>query len=296
MDIVYDSNLESLPLLCKGKVRDIYQLDERHIVLVATDRLSAFDVVFADAVPDKGRVLTSLSTFWFNKTANLITNHTTNQVATQAVPELQTKPLVAERSMVVRKVKPLPYEAIVRGYLYGSVWLEYQAHSCICGVRLPAGLAVGERLPQPVFTPSTKAAGGAHDLNVDFDWTITMVGQETAQRVRAAALALYSFCSGYAYQRGIIIADTKFEFGLDEQGAVVLIDEVLTPDSSRFWDLSQYQPGNPPVSFDKQFVRDYLEQLGWDKKPPPPDLPQEIIAKTCEKYRQIEQRLIDSRG
>lgn len=293
MDAVYDSNLKSLPLIYKGKVRDVYELDAHHLLFVATDRLSAFDVVFADAIPDKGRVLTSLSAFWFNKTADLVANHTTTKVASEVVPELKTQSALAERSMVVKKIKPLPFEAIVRGYLCGSGWVEYQTHGSVCGIQLPVGLGFAERLPQPIFTPSTKADIGEHDTNVDFNQMIATVGTETAHQVQKIAFSLYAFCSDYAQQRGIIIADTKFEFGLDDQGTLVLIDEILTPDSSRFWDLSQYQSGNNLASFDKQFVRDYLEQLGWDKKPPPPNLPSDVIAKTSEKYQQIEKWLID---
>ena len=293
MDAVYDSDLESVLPLYKGKVRDLYRLDEQHILMIATDRLSAFDVVFPTPIPDKGRVLTSLSGFWFAKTATIIPNHTTDIVATARVPELKDRQQLAERSMVVKKIKPLPVEAVVRGYLYGSAWNDYRKHGKVCGISLDSGLKLGVKLPEAIFTPTTKAEIGAHDMHIDFGQVADSIGTETAVKVRDTALELYRFCSDYAYKRGIIIADTKFEFGTDSEGELVLIDEILTPDSSRFWDLESHRPGTEPISFDKQYVRNYLIQRKWDAETPPPELPAEIVAKTTEKYRQIESLLLN---
>ena len=292
MDAIYDSNLESVPLLCKGKVRDLYDLDEPHILMVASDRLSAFDVVFPTPIPDKGRVLTSLSTFWFDKTATIVPNHTTDIAAIDSVPELKHRPQLAERSMVVKKVKPLAIEAIVRGYLYGSAWNDYRDNGELCGISLDAGLQLGERLPEAIFTPTTKAEIGAHDIPISFEQMADSIGAEMSAEIRDTALEIYRLCSDYAYDRGIIIADTKFEFGIDPEGHLLLIDEILTPDSSRFWDLQSYRPGAEPTSFDKQYIRNYLIRQNWDVQTPPPELPSEVVEQTTEKYRWIENLLL----
>ena len=288
-----DPLLRSLPLIYRGKVRDIYAVDAKHLLMVASDRLSAFDVVLPDPIPGKGVVLTAVSNFWFQRTRHIIPNHV--QLAEKTLEEALPDPLerapIAGRAVVVRKLKALPVEAIVRGYLIGSGWKDYQQSGAICGIRLPAGLRLADKLPEPIFTPSTKAAVGDHDENVDFARTVEILGLELAERVRAASMQLYQEAAGYALERGIIIADTKFEFGLDEQDRLVLMDEALTPDSSRFWPADQYQPGRNPPSFDKQFVRDYLETLDWDKQAPGPVLPPEILAKTAAKYREAQQRL-----
>jgi phosphoribosylaminoimidazole-succinocarboxamide synthase len=288
-----DPLLRSLPLIYRGKVRDIYAVDAKHLLMVASDRLSAFDVVLPDPIPGKGVVLTAVSNFWFQRTRHIIPNHV--QLAEKTLEEALPDPLerapIAGRAVVVRKLKALPVEAIVRGYLIGSGWKDYQQSGAICGIRLPAGLRLADKLPEPIFTPSTKAAMGDHDENVDFARTVEILGLELAEQVRAASLQLYQEAAGYALERGIIIADTKFEFGLDEQDRLVLMDEALTPDSSRFWPADQYQPGRNPPSFDKQFVRDYLETLDWDKQAPGPVLPPEILAKTAAKYREAQQRL-----
>ena len=292
MDAIYDSNLESVPLLCKGKVRDLYDLDELHILMVASDRLSAFDVVFPTPIPDKGRVLTSLSTFWFDKTATIVANHTTDIVASDRVVELKRQPQLAERSMVVKKIKPLAVEAIVRGYLYGSAWNDYQDNGELCGIALDAGLQLGERLPEAIFTPTTKAEIGAHDVPISFEQMANSIGTKMSAKIRDTALEIYRLCSDYAYARGIIIADTKFEFGIDLDGRLVLIDEILTPDSSRFWDLQSYRPSTEPTSFDKQYVRNYLIRQNWDVQTPPPKLPLEVVEQTTKKYRWIESLLL----
>ena len=292
MDAIYDSNLESVPLLCKGKVRDLYDLDELHILMVASDRLSAFDVVFPTPIPDKGRVLTSLSTFWFDKTETIVANHTTDIVASDRVVELSHQPQLAERSMVVKKIKPLAVEAIVRGYLYGSAWNDYQDNGKLCGITLDAGLQLGEQLPEAIFTPTTKAEIGAHDIPISFEQMANSIGTEMSAKIRDTALEIYRLCGDYAYARGIIIADTKFEFGIDSEGRLVLIDEILTPDSSRFWDLQSYRPGTEPTSFDKQYVRNYLIRQNWDVQTPPPKLPLEIVEQTTKKYRWIENLLL----
>jgi len=290
-DILHESNLKSLPLRHRGKVRDIYDIDARHMLIVTSDRLSAFDVVLPDPIPGKGAMLTSMSNFWFARTRNIIPNQVTDIPLAQVVPDAAERQLLDGRAVVVRKLKALPLEAIVRGYLVGSGWKEYQKAGTVCGIRLPAGLKEAEQLPEPLFTPSTKAAVGAHDENISFEQAAEILGPEQAAQVRAAALAIYKECAAYARTRGIIIADTKFEFGVDEGGRLTLIDEVLTPDSSRFWPAESYRPGANPPSFDKQYVRDYLEAIGWNKKPPAPKLPAEVIAKTAEKYREALIRL-----
>lgn len=288
---LFESSLHSLKLIARGKVRDIYDIDEQHMLIVTTDRLSAFDVVLPDPIPGKGRVLTSVSNFWFGKTRDSIPNHLADIPLHQVLPDGQERAQVEGRAIVVKKLTPLPVEAIVRGYLIGSGWKDYQNTGAVCGISLPLGLRQAEQLPEAIYTPSTKAALGAHDENISFERTEELLGQAVARQVRDVSLSLYNEAAAYAKQRGIIIADTKFEFGLDDHGHLFLIDEVLTPDSSRFWPADQYRIGISPPSFDKQFVRDYLETLDWDKTAPGPSLPEEIINKTGEKYREAEMRL-----
>lgn len=288
-----ESHLSGLPLLHRGKVRDIYALDERHLLIVTTDRLSAFDVVLPDPIPGKGQVLTRISRFWFDRTRHIIANHLTDFPLERAVPDARERALIEDRSMVVRRLRALPVEAVVRGYLIGSGWKDYVATGRVCGIELPAGLRMADRLPQPLFTPSTKAERGRHDENVSFAAVEAAIGAPLAAQVRDRAIALYAHAAAYALERGIIIADTKFEFGVDESGHLVLIDEALTPDSSRFWPVDTYVPGASPPSFDKQFVRDYLETLDWDKTPPGPRLPAEVIEKTSGKYREALRRLTE---
>ena len=291
LDTLYESSLKSLPLLARGKVRDIYAVGEDHLLIVTTDRLSAFDVVLPDPFPGKGAVLTAVSSFWFGRTAGLVPNHLADMSLEAAVQDPAERAQIEGRAVVVRKLRALPVEAIVRGYLIGSGWKDYQASGAVCGIALPAGLQLADRLPEPVFTPSTKAEVGGHDENIDFDRTRELLGGELAAQVRDVSLQIYTNCAAYALERGIIIADTKFEFGLDDNDRLVLIDEVLTPDSSRFWPADSYRPGESPASFDKQYVRDYLETLDWDKTPPGPGLPEEVIANTAAKYREAQERL-----
>ncbi len=281
----------SLKRLHQGKVRDIYEVDSEHMLIVTTDRLSAFDVVLPDPIPGKGRVLTSISEFWFQRTTHIVPNHTSDYPLERAVPNDAERARIADRAMVVRRLKALPIEAVVRGYLIGSGWRDYQQTGMVCGIELPLGLKQADRLPAPLFTPATKAELGAHDENIAYDQVVTLIGRGLAEQVRATALALYSFAAAHALARGIIIADTKFEFGVDEAGRLTLIDEALTPDSSRFWPVDTYKPGMSPPSFDKQFVRDYLETLDWNKKAPGPHLPAEIIDKTSQKYAEALRRL-----
>lgn len=290
---LFESHLHTLPLLHRGKVRDIYGIDERYMLIVTTDRLSAFDVVLPTPIPGKGEVLTQLSNFWFGRTRNLIPNHLADMPLETIVPDANERKLLGDRAIVVRKLKTVPIEAIVRGYIVGSGWKEYQKSGTVCGIKLPAGLKEADRLPEPLFAPSTKAAVGAHDENINFEQAAKIVGKELAEQVRSASLAIYKECAAYALTRGIIIADTKFEFGVDEQNRLTLIDECLTPDSSRFWPADLYRPGANPPSYDKQYVRDYLESIGWNKKPPAPALPPEVAAKTAEKYREALTRLTD---
>ena len=286
----------SLPLVYRGKVRDLYAVDGQHLLMVASDRLSAFDVILPTAIPGKGAVLTAVSNFWFARTRHIVPNHLQRAEKTleQALPDPVERARVADRAVVARRLKGLPVEAIVRGYLIGSGWKDYQRDGKVCGMDLPAGLRLADRLPEPIFTPSTKAALGSHDENVSFEHVVRTLGRELAEQVRETSLRLYREAADYALARGIIIADTKFEFGLDEEGQLVLMDEALTPDSSRFWPADQYQPGVNPPSFDKQFVRDYLETLDWNKQPPGPELPAEIVARTAAKYREARERLTGS--
>jgi phosphoribosylaminoimidazole-succinocarboxamide synthase len=290
---IFALDINSVPLYHRGKVRDVYQIDANHLLMVATDRLSAFDVVLPTAIPGKGAILTAVSKFWFQRTQTLIANHLqeVSLSLAQVLSDGAEYNRVADRAMVVRKLTPLPIEAIVRGYLIGSAWKEYQGQGAISGIPLPDGLPLAARLPRPLYTPSTKAPTGEHDQPMDFQQTVALLGQDLAEQIQCVSLRLYQEAASYALSRGIIIADTKFEFGLDEKGTVVLMDEVLTPDSSRFWPVDQYQVGHNPPSFDKQLVRDYLESLSWDKHPPGPALPPEIIAKTQQKYREVCQRL-----
>ncbi len=289
---VFHSDLQSLALINRGKVRDIYAVDDDHMLIVASDRLSAFDVVFADPIPGKGAVLTELSNFWFERTAKLVANHLSTLRLQEVLTDADERARVAGQAVVVRRFEPLPVEAIVRGYLIGSGWKDYQATGQVSGVQLPEGLRQAQRLPNTIFTPSTKADVGDHDENIGFDDMVGLVGADVAARVRAVSLQVYEEAVVHAAACGIIIADTKFEFGLDANGEVVLIDEVLTPDSSRFWPADKYAPGTSPPSFDKQYLRDYLETTGWNKKPPAPTLPARIIARTSEKYQEARDRLI----
>jgi len=288
---MHESHLKGLARIHQGKVRDIYDVDDRHMLIVTTDRLSAFDVVLPDPIPGKGHVLTSISNFWFGKTRHIVPNHLSDYPLERVVPDAAERALIADRAIVVRKLKALPVEAVVRGYLIGSGWKDYQTTGQVCGIALPKGLRMADRLPQPIFTPSTKAAKGHHDENVAFDAITAVIGVPLATQVRDTAIALYQYAAAYALERGIIIADTKFEFGVDESGRLMLIDEALTPDSSRFWPVDTYAPGSSPPSFDKQFVRDYLETLDWNKTAPGPRLPADVIARTAEKYREALRRL-----
>jgi phosphoribosylaminoimidazole-succinocarboxamide synthase len=290
-DAVFESNLPHLKLLNRGKVRDIYDVDDNHLLIVTSDRLSAFDVILSQPIPGKGEVLTRVANYWFDRTRSLIPNHLAEKPLEEVVPDAQQRAALGDRAIVVRKLKPLPVEAIVRGYLIGSGWKDYQKTGGVCGIQLPEGLQQADKLPEAIYTPSTKAEIGEHDENISFDQTVEILGQELAEQVRDISLKIYTECAAFAREKGIIIADTKFEFGQDDAGNLYLIDEVLTPDSSRFWPADEYRPGISPPSFDKQFVRDYLETLDWDKTPPAPELPSEVIEKTAEKYREAETRI-----
>ena len=288
---LYESDLKSLPLVYRGKVRDVYGVGDDKLLIVTTDRLSAFDVIMPEPIPGKGAVLSAVSNFWFARTRGVVPNHLVDLSLEQVLPDAAERAQVEGRAIVVRKLKALPVEAIVRGYLIGSGWKDYQKTGSVCGIKLPAGLRMADRLPEPIYTPSTKAELGTHDENIDFAATVKLLGQDLAEQVRDVSIAIYKEAAAYALERGIIIADTKFEFGLDEAGKLVLIDEALTPDSSRFWPVDEYQPGVSPPSFDKQFVRDYLETLDWNKTPPGPMLPAEVTEKTAAKYREAQRRL-----
>jgi phosphoribosylaminoimidazole-succinocarboxamide synthase len=288
---LYRSELRDLTRIHEGKVRDVYAIDAETLLIVTSDRLSAFDVVLPDPIPDKGHVLNSISNFWFARTRQLVPNHLTGRDLSGVIRDPQQLALLEGRAVIVRRLKALPIEAVVRGYLIGSGWKDYQARGELCGIALPPGLELAARLPQPLFTPAYKAQAGQHDENIPFAQVASLVGAETAAAVRDTALALYSFAAEHALKRGIIIADTKFEFGLDAEGTLTLIDEVLTPDSSRFWPTDTYRVGTSPPSFDKQFVRDYLETLDWNKRAPGPHLPPQVIARTSDKYREALARL-----
>jgi len=290
MAALHQSQIRSLPLLARGKVRDMYAVGDDKLLIVASDRISAFDVILDDPIPGKGQVLTELTSFWLDKLAHVVPNHSTG-IAPEDVVAADERDQVAGRAVVVKRLKPILVEAVARGYLIGSGWKDYQATGAVCGISLPAGLKQASHLPEPIFTPAAKAEVGAHDENVDFERVVAEVGQDMAEQIRSITLRLYSEASAYAAGKGIIIADTKFEFGLDAAGALHLMDEVLTPDSSRFWPADQYAEGGSPPSFDKQFVRDWLETQPWDKTPPAPRLPAEVIEKTAAKYREAVTRL-----
>ncbi len=281
---LFESRIRSLNKIHQGKVRDIYDVDSDHLLIVTTDRLSAFDVVLPDPIPYKGEVLTQISLFWFDKTRHIVPNHLSGLRMEDVIADPLERAQLAGRTMVVKKLTPLPLEAVARGYLIGSGYKDYQRHGSVCGIALPAGLRVAEALPEPIFTPASKAPAGQHDENIDFEAIVSLVGREYATSIRRISLEIYRFAADHARARHIIIADTKFEFGTDKAGNLKLIDEVLTPDSSRFWPVDSYRPGGSPPSFDKQFVRDYLESLHWNKKPPAPHLPPDIQARTSDNY------------
>ena len=291
---LYESSLSSLKLIARGKVRDIYDINDKYMLIVATDRLSAFDVILPDPIPGKGRVLTHISNFWFDKLGYIMPNHISDLTLADVLPDALERAQVEGRAVVVKKLKPLPVEAIVRGYLIGSGWKDYQKTGEVCGIKLPEGLQQAEQLPEPIYTPSTKAAVDQHDENVSFEKTVALMGQDLAEQVRNASLKIYKEAAAYAIERGIIIADTKFEFGVDDAGVLYLIDEVLTPDSSRFWPADEYQVGISPPSFDKQYIRDYLETLDWNKTAPGPLLPSEVTGFCAKKYAEAETRLTSS--
>jgi phosphoribosylaminoimidazole-succinocarboxamide synthase len=290
-DALFESQVPDLPLIGRGKVRDIYSVDDNHLLIVATDRLSAYDVVMPDPIPGKGRVLTQISLFWFRMMANLIDNQLTEISVDDVIRDPDIAEPLRDRALVVRRLKPLPIESVVRGYLIGSGWRDYLDTGKVCGIDLPAGLEQAQQLTRSLFTPATKAEAGDHDENISFEQTCELVGETLAARVKDASIAIYERAAQYALERGIIIADTKFEFGLDDEGKLYLIDEVLTPDSSRFWPVDSYATGISPPSFDKQFVRDYLDTLDWDKTAPGPDIPAEILQQTSEKYEEAYSRL-----
>ena len=293
---LFESKLSGLKLERRGKVRDVYALDKDRLLIVASDRLSAFDVVLQTPIPNKGRVLTALSNFWFARTRNVMANHLLDTKLEDVIADKAEREMLRGRAVVVRKLKPLAIEAIVRGYLVGSGWKDYQATGEVCGVRLPKDLPLAAELPEPIFTPSTKADVGAHDENIDFAAASKIVGAKIAEQVRDAAIRIYKEARTFAASRGIIIADTKMEFGLDEKGNIILIDELLTPDSSRFWPQAEYRLGENPPSFDKQYVRDWLEASGWNKKPPAPALPADVVANTAAKYKQAYDWLVEGAG
>lgn len=289
---LYESSLPHLKLLGRGKVRDMYEIDDSHLLIVTTDRMSAFDVIMPDPIPGKGQVLTQVSNFWFEKMRDVIPNHLADDLSLeQVIPDATLRQQVAGRAIIVKRLKPLPVEAIVRGYLIGSGWKDYLASGAVCGIELPKGLQQAQQLPEPIYTPSSKAEMGTHDENINFADTVALMGQDIAEQVRDISIKLYTTAAEYARQRGIIIADTKFEFGLDDSGKLYLIDEALTPDSSRFWPVEQYQVGISPPSFDKQYLRDYLETLDWNKTAPGPKLPAEVSQKCAEKYREAQEKL-----
>ena len=288
---LYKSEINSLSLINNGKVRDIYAVDDEHMLIVTSDRISAFDVILPDPIPEKGAVLTAVSNFWFGRTGHIIANHLSDKTLEQILPDPDERAPIDGRGIVVKKLKPLPVEAIVRGYLIGSGWKDYQNSGAVCGIQLPEGLQQAQQLPEAIYTPSTKAEIGEHDENISFEKTVDLLDQDMAEKVRDLSLQIYKDAAAYARDRGIIIADTKFEFGTDANGELVLIDEVLTPDSSRFWPADLYQVGISPPSFDKQYVRDYLETLHWDKTPPGPNLPEEVINNTAAKYKEAQERL-----
>lgn len=290
-DVIFETDIDGLELIGRGKVRDIYAIGDQHMLIVTSDRLSAFDVVFDQPIPDKGRLLTEISNFWFERSSDLIANHISDIDLRDHVSDADYE-LLQARSIIVKRVKTLPVEAIVRGYVIGSGWKDYQASGQICGIVLPTGLQQAAQLPEPIFTPSTKAEVGDHDINVSFDEVINKIGADRANQIRTISIQLYQQAAVFARERGIIIADTKFEFGVDENDELILIDEILTPDSSRYWPADEYRSGISPPSFDKQFLRDYLETLDWDKTPPAPTIPAELIERTRQKYQLVRDILL----
>ncbi len=290
-DVLFETSIPSLPMIGRGKVRDIYSVDDKHLLLVTTDRLSAYDVILPDPVPGKGEVLTKISVFWFHMMADIIDNQLTDLQLDDVVDDKNLCDRIREQSLVVKRLKPLPIEAVVRGYLIGSGWRDYRETGQVCGIALAKGLLQAQQLPQTLFTPASKAEAGEHDENISFEQVVDLIGDDLAQRVREVSIRMYERAAAYALERGIIIADTKFEFGLDDEGRLHIIDEVLTPDSSRFWPVDKYQVGTSPPSFDKQFVRDYLDTLDWDKKAPGPELPGEILQQTAQKYSEALNRM-----
>jgi phosphoribosylaminoimidazole-succinocarboxamide synthase len=291
---LFQSDLPDLELIYRGKVRDVYAVDQAHLLIIASDRLSAFDVIMPQPIPGKGEVLTRVAKFWFKRTQHLVPNHLSTLELPQVIPDPELRKIIGDRATIARRLDPLPIEAVVRGYIIGSGWKDYQSTGAVCGIPLPAGLKQAQKLAEPLFTPATKAEMGEHDENISFERVEKTIGKNLAEKVKTISIRIYSEAANYAIERGIIIADTKFEFGLDEAGRLHLIDEILTPDSSRFWPADTYKTGISPPSFDKQFVRDYLETLDWDKTAPGPDLPAEIIRKTAEKYAEAESRLTDT--
>ena len=290
---LYESSLPHLKLLARGKVRDMYEIDDQHLLIVTSDRMSAFDVILPDPIPGKGQVLTRVSNFWFHKMGHIIDNHLSDDLSlSDVIPDAQLRAQVEGRAIIVKRLKPLPVEAIVRGYLIGSGWKDYQATGKVCGIELPQGLQQAQQLPEAIYTPSSKAEVGVHDENISYSETVKLMGEDIAAQVRDVSIQLYTQAAEYAKQRGIIIADTKFEFGLDDTGKLYLIDEALTPDSSRFWPVEQYQVGISPPSFDKQYLRDYLETLDWNKTAPGPKLPEEVSQQCSAKYKEAELKLI----
>jgi len=290
-DTLFESHVPGLPLIGRGKVRDIYSVDDDHLLLVTTDRLSAYDVVMSDPVPSKGEILTKISLFWFHMMADLVENQLTELTVDDVIDDPEVAASLRDRSLVVKRLRPMPIESVVRGYLIGSGWRDYLETGQVCGVDLPAGLEQAAALPQTLFTPATKAEAGDHDENISFEAVCELIGESHATRVRDLSIEIYARAARYALDRGIIIADTKFEFGLDDEGRLYLIDEVLTPDSSRFWPVDSYATGISPPSFDKQFLRDYLDTLDWDKTAPGPDIPAEILQQTSSKYAEAYARL-----
>lgn len=286
------TTIQSLQLFHQGKVRDTYVVDDEHFLMVTSDRISAFDVIMNEAVESKGKILSRVSNFWFHKTESIIKNHLTD-IAPESVVKDHEIPLIKDRSVVVKRLQPLPVEAIVRGYLIGSGWKDYQSSGSVSGITLPKNLQQAEKLAEPIFTPSTKAAVGDHDENISFDQMANLIGEDRAKNIKDKSIEIYNFARDYALDRGIIIADTKFEFGLDDQGDLILMDEILTPDSSRFWDADLYKIGTSPQSFDKQFLRDWLESIDWNKQPPPPALPSDVIEMTKQKYQHVQHLLLN---
>jgi phosphoribosylaminoimidazole-succinocarboxamide synthase len=290
-DALFETSIPSLPMIGRGKVRDIYSVDDDHLLIVTTDRLSAYDVVMPDPIPGKGAILTKISLFWFRMMADIIDNQLTDLGVDDVIPDKDFCDLLRDQSLVVKRLTPLPIEAVVRGYLIGSGWRDYLDTGQVCGIDLPEGMQQAEKLPQTLFTPASKAVAGDHDENISFEKVVDLVGESLATRVRDVSLQIYERAAAYALERGIIIADTKFEFGLDDESRLYIIDEMLTPDSSRFWPVSEYKVGTSPPSFDKQFLRDYLDTLDWDKTAPGPDLPSDILEQTAAKYREALDRM-----